>query len=165
MAYFYPKLETELIVDGLPAGLGAILTQLHTSKDGPKSVRIVAYASRSLDDEESRYSQAEREALAVRWAIEHFHLYLFGTEFTVLTDHKPLVSIFSNVTANPSATIQRWCLCLQQYTFNVMYKPGSQNPADYMSQHPVKSVCEWGQKIAEEYLSEQACPKAVRSMS
>ena len=44
-----------------------------------------------------------------------------------------------------------------------MYKPRSQKPADYMS-HLVKSVCEWGQKIAEEYVSylcEQTCHKAV----
>ena len=46
----------------------------------------------------------------------------------------------------------------------VYFQCESQNPTDYMSQHHMKSICEWGQKIAEEYVSymcEQACPKAV----
>ena len=86
-----------------------------------------------LDEVESRYSQIEREALAVCWGIEHFHLYLYGTEFTVVTDHKPLVSVFANVLAKPSPRIERWCLRLHQYTFKVVYRPGANNPADYMS--------------------------------
>ena len=57
---------------------------------------IVAYASRSLTDCESRYSQTEREALAVVWGIEHFHLYLYGSSFQVIKDHKPLETIFNN---------------------------------------------------------------------
>ena len=60
--------------------------------DGRREVQIVAYASRALDDVESRYSQTERKALAVRW-------------FTVVTYHKALVSIFSNVVAKPSPRI------------------------------------------------------------
>ena len=76
-------------------------TDIHTSH-GDRHVKIVSYASRALDDVESRYSQTEREALAVRWGIEHFHLYVFDKIFTVVTDHKPLVSIFSNVLAKPS---------------------------------------------------------------
>ena len=42
---------------------------------------------------ERNYSQTERETLAVVWSCEHFHLYLLGVEFSVITDHKPLVSI------------------------------------------------------------------------
>lgn len=70
MKYFNPSLETELIVDASPVGLGAILTQL--TADG--GMNIIAYASRSLTDCESRYSQTEREALAVIWGVGHFHL-------------------------------------------------------------------------------------------
>ena len=87
MSYYDPNLPTELVVDASPCGLGAILTQIHTSH-GDRHVKIVSYASRALDDVESRYSQTEREALAVRWGIEHFHLYVFDKIFTVVTDHK-----------------------------------------------------------------------------
>ena len=72
MKYFNQSLKTEVIVDASPCGLGAILAQI--SADGQHSA--VAYASRTLTDPESRYSQTEGKALGVIWGIEHFHLYL-----------------------------------------------------------------------------------------
>ena len=94
--------------------------------------------------------------------VEHFHLYLYGITFTVVTDHKALVSIFSNVVAKPSSRIERWCLHLQQYTFNTVYRPGADNPADYMSRHPVASTSVT--RVTEEYINyvcETTCSKAL----
>ena len=73
MAYFDPKKETELITDASPTGLSAILMQ---SPPGSDDKRVVAYASRTLTAVERRYSQTEREALAIVWAIEKLHIYL-----------------------------------------------------------------------------------------
>jgi hypothetical protein len=70
LSYFDIGKPTSIVVDASPRGLGAILTQ--SSKDGSNS--IIAYASRLLTDVESRYSQTEREALAITRAILHFHL-------------------------------------------------------------------------------------------
>ena len=152
MSYFDVNAETQIVVDASPVGLGAMLTQM-VGTNGKKEIKVVAYASRSLNEIECRYSQVEREALAVRWSIEQFHLYVHGLHFTVITDHKPLVSIFSNVQAKPSARIERWCLRLQQYDFVVRYEPGSKNPADYMSRHPLKSMNNLGTKITEGYVN------------
>ena len=132
MKYFNSSLKTELIVDASQVGLGAILTQV--TADG--GTNIVAYASRSLTDCESRYSQTEREALAVVWGIEHFHLYLYGSSFQIITDHKPLETIFNNPTCKATARLERLQLRLQPYKTNVVYKPGANNSADYMSRHP-----------------------------
>ncbi|XP_014678136.1 PREDICTED: uncharacterized protein K02A2.6-like [Priapulus caudatus] len=55
-------------------------------------VDTVSYASRSLTDVERRYSQTE-EALALVGACERFHAYLYGIEFEMLTDHKPLEGV------------------------------------------------------------------------
>ena len=126
MKYFNSSLKTELIVDASPVGLGAILTQV--TADG--GTNIVAYASRSLTDCESRYSQTEGEALAVVWGIEHFHLYLYGSSFQIITDHKPLETIFNNPTCKATARLERLQLRLQPYKTNVVYKPGANNPAD-----------------------------------
>ena len=60
LSYFNPKHETELVVDASPVGLAAILTQ----RTG-KKINIIAYSSRTLNDVETRYSQVEREALAI----------------------------------------------------------------------------------------------------
>ena len=82
MAYFDPNRETELNVNASPVGLGAILPQ----KDKEKK-HIIEYARRALSDVERRYSQTEREALAIVWSCEHFHLYIYGKEFTMVMDH------------------------------------------------------------------------------
>ena len=83
MAYFNPSKETKLVTDASPSGLSAILMQT-TPRTGDK--RVVAYTSRALTAVERRYSQTEREALAVVWAIEKLHLNLFGSHFRLLTD-------------------------------------------------------------------------------
>nr|XP_034319592.1 uncharacterized protein K02A2.6-like [Crassostrea gigas] len=158
MSYYDQTKSTEVVVDASPVGLGAILSQ-----EG----KIVAYASRSLTHVEQRYSQTEREALAIVWSCEHFHLYIYGSRFTLVTDHKPLESIFNNPKSKPPARIERWRLRLQAYDFHVKYKKGVDNPADYMSRHPDIRTDENGskeEKIGEEFVNfvaQHAVPKTV----
>ena len=70
------------------------------------------YASRSLTPVETRYSQTEKEAFAAVWGCERFHLYLVGTQFDLITDHKPLEIIYSPK-SKPPLRIERWLLRLQ----------------------------------------------------
>ena len=154
MPYFDPSQPTELIVDASPVGLGAMLCQ----KQQP-----IAYASRSLSDTESRYSQTEREMLAVVWGIEHFHLYLYGAQFTAVTDHKPLLRIFQKQTPM-SARIERWRLRLTPYNCTLVYKRGrdEENPADFLSRHPVRDNSERKSDIEYlNYVCANAVPKAM----
>ena len=81
-AYFDVKKATSLIVDASPTCLGSILIQ---------DDRAIAFASGSLSEVESRYSQTESEALGVVWACQHFNRYMQGDPlFTMITDHEPL---------------------------------------------------------------------------
>ena len=145
-AYFNPRLKTEVIIDASPVGLGGLLVQ-----DG----KVISYASRALSDVEHRYSQTEREMLGVVWAAEHFQLYLYGSEFTIATDHKPLLGIF-NSHKPTSGRIDRWKLRLIPYNCQLIYRPGkdAENPADFMSRHPNASSagCE-ERNIAEDMLT------------
>ncbi|XP_015759061.1 PREDICTED: uncharacterized protein LOC107338341 [Acropora digitifera] len=131
MKYFNPSFRTELIVDASPVRLVAIPTQV-TAHGG---TNIIAFASRSLTDRESRYSQTEIEALAVVWGIQHFHLYLYGSSFQVIADHKPLETIFNNPTCKATTRLERLQLRLQPCKTKSIYKPGVDNPADYMTRH------------------------------
>ena len=154
--------STEIIVDASPVGLGAILTQ----KDENGDSHVIAYGSRSLTKTEQNYSQTECEALAVVWGCEHYHLYCYGEPLTVYTDHKPLVSIFSNPMSRPTPRIERWSIRLQPYQPNIIYAPGSNNPADYPSRHPCKQTRTTSreEKVAEEYInfiSQHATPLAI----
>ena len=90
----------------------------------------VYYASRRLSNAETRYSQFEKEALAVRWACQRFCLFLYGVDFEVCTDHKPLITVLSTKSTPPSARIERWLLYLQQFCYVVKHIAGVDNHAD-----------------------------------
>ena len=148
MSHFDTSKETHILVDASPLGLSAILTQKDPQQDAHN---IIAYVSRVLSPVEKRYSQTEKEALAIVWGIEHFHLYVFGAPFTLITDHKPLQLIYNNPRSRPPARIERWFLRLQQHDFQVIYKKGNDNPADFLSRHPQPKVPKCS--IAEEYMN------------
>lgn len=88
--------------------------------------------SKTLTSPEQRYCQTEREALAIVWSIEKFRFYVYGRQFTLYTDHKPLTYMFQP-TSKPCARIERWVLRLQQYEFTVVHKSGKENIADTFS--------------------------------
>lgn len=134
LSYFDVNEETYVVADASPVGLGAVLLQ---GKSDHK--KIIAFASKTLTSVEKRYSQTEKEALSLVWAVEKFHMYLFGKEFTLATDHKPLEFIFSS-RSKPCARIERWVLRLQTYKFKVMYIPGKTNIADSFSRLQVNTL-------------------------
>lgn len=127
LGYYNPSDKTQVIADASPVGLGAVLVQV--GKDGP---RVIAFGHKSLTDCEKRYCQTEKEALALVWAVEHFKIYLLGKDFELISDHKPLETIFGR-TSKPCARIERWVLRLQAFRYKVVYKPGKSNIADTIS--------------------------------
>ena len=107
MAYFDTKKRSLVIVDGSPYGISAILAQ-----------KVI-------------------EGLSLVWGIEHFRMFLIGSEFDVITDHKALKSIFNYPRSRPPALIDRWIMRFQPFSFKVIYRKGTSNEADYLSRHPV----------------------------
>ena len=82
-----------MIVDASPLGISAMLIQ--TQNDN--NMEVIAYASRSLTETETRYCPIERECLAINFRCVRFQMYLLGMSFTVCSDHKPLMYIFNNL--------------------------------------------------------------------
>ena len=121
LAYADYTLPFTVHTDASTKGLGAVLYQKHDNKD-----RVVAFASRSLKTAERNYPAHKLEFLALKWAVsEKFHDYLYGSEFTVITDNNPLTYV--TTTAKLDATGHRWLASLANYNFQIKYRPGKQN--------------------------------------
>ena len=91
LVHLDPDREVVLACDASPYGLGAVLS--HKMPDGVE--RPIAFASRTLSPAEQKYSQLKKEGLACVFGVKKFHTYLYGHQFSLLTDHKPLLGLFS----------------------------------------------------------------------
>ena len=114
--------KTRLKCDASKLGLGATLEQ---EVEQDKWVPI-AFASRQLNAQELKYSTSELELLAVVWSTYHFRYYLYGTRFTLLTDHKALLSALKNNRANKTyqSRLVRWVDKLLPFDFDVSHFAG-----------------------------------------
>ena len=103
-----------------------------------------AFSSRTLALAETKYYQIEKEGLDIIFEVKRFRQYLFGRQFTILSDHKPLQHLFGESRTIPTlalAHIQRWSLTLGAYDYTSQYKPGQQHSnADMLSRLPLPEI-------------------------
>ncbi len=117
-----------LNTDASNYALGVVLSQL----DSENNLRPISYASRVLNKAEQNYSTIEKEALAMVFATKTFRVYLLGSRFKILSDHKPLKWLFS--VKEPSSRLVRWRLKLQEFEYDIEHIPGRKNSvADALS--------------------------------
>ncbi|OWY99835.1 LOW QUALITY PROTEIN: Enzymatic Polyprotein, partial [Phytophthora megakarya] len=128
----YPNFELpfRLVTDASKVGLGACLQQDHGRGWQP-----IAFASKVNNRAESNYSITELECAAVVWSVKLFRPYLYGRTFTIVTDHAALRWLMTR--PNLAGRLHRWSLTLQEYEFNIVYRPGATNVvADTLSRAP-----------------------------
>ena len=121
LALYDPQANTKICAAASAYGLGAVLLQQHSGMHW----KAVAYASRSLSNTEWRYSQIEKEALAIAWACEKFASYVLGKAIHLETDYKPLVPLLNrtNLDSLP-ARVLRFRLRLSRFDYSISHVPG-----------------------------------------
>lgn len=140
LVHFDHKLPIQLSVDASLYGVGAVITHNLNGVDRP-----IAYASRTLSKSEEKYSQIEKEALAIVFGVSKFYQYLFAKKFILLTDHKPLVTIFGPKKGIPifaANRLQRWALILANFQFEIKYVRSENNYSDWLSRLPLSETSE-----------------------
>ena len=85
----------------------------------------IAFASKSLTETESRYSNIEREMLGIVFGLERFHQYVYERHVEVHTDHKPVESVYTKHLFAAAPRLARMLLRIQQYDVSIKYVPGN----------------------------------------
>ena len=137
LQFFDPTLETLLLSDASNLhGLGFALVQ----KDKVGHLRMIQCGSRTLTDAETRYAPVELECLGIAWATEKCRHFLLGhPEYTVITDHNPLLGIFKkDIPSIDNRRLQRFRERLLPYSFKLIWQEGKKHLiADAFSRAPV----------------------------
>ncbi len=137
LKHFNSRLPIRLLTDASRSGIGFCLVQTEVRNKVPL---LIMAGSRFLSPAEKNYAVVELELLAIQWAVEKCRLYLAGTDFSVVTDHQPLLGILNrkNLDAINNVRIQRLMAKLLGYSFQVEWIPGKNHTiADTLSRSPV----------------------------
>lgn len=131
LALFDPRATTEIHTDASSIGVAGIMLQ-RLSDD---KLHPVAYFSRQTNEAEQKCHSYELETLAVVETLKKFRTYLLGMPFTVVTDCNALKATAKKKYVIPR--IARWWLQLQEFTFDVTYRPGTRlKHVDALSRNP-----------------------------
>lgn len=131
-----PDLTKPFVIhtDASGYALGAVLSQW---QDGLEYA--CAFISRTLNKHEINYGITEKECLAVVFAVNQFRPYVYGTKFTVVTDHSALKWLMS--VSEPAGRLARWAMSLQCFDFDIQHRRGVKHTnADALSR-PVLDLC------------------------
>ena len=127
----FPNPDGQYILDTDASGfaIGAVLSQL---QDGEE--KVIAYASRVLNQAERNYCVTRRELLSIVEYVRHFKTYIYGRHVEVRTDHASLVWI--RRFKEPSGQLYRWLEILEEQDYTIKVRPGRKHSnADALSRY------------------------------
>lgn len=153
----FPTAEGQFIIDtdASDVGVGCVLSQVQNGEE-----RVIAYGSKTLSKEQSRYCVTRRELLAIVVFLLQYRHYLLGREFLVRSDHSSLQWLFSF--KQPHGQLARWLEFLSQYTFQIEHRAGKKHTnADTLSRTPENHTVASHHDMAK-HLPCKCCPYCER---
>ena len=125
LAYYDPKKTTVLQTDASINGLGTWLLQ---------DEKPVHFTSKALTEAQRGYIAIELKSLAVAWAMEKSHHFLYGNQFLLETEQKPLETILSRSLNQATPRLQRILIRTFPYNFHHVLSARTKNQlADCLS--------------------------------
>ncbi|UYV83545.1 hypothetical protein LAZ67_23001432 [Cordylochernes scorpioides] len=145
LAYPDTELPISLCTDASDRAVGSVLQQLDNNNWKP-----IAFFSKKLNPAQCNYSTYDRELLAIYLSIKFFKHLLEAREFTILTDHKPLIYAFKQKNEKASPKQLRHLQYISQFTTDIKYIKGTDNiVADALSRVDAITTIDY-EEIAKE---------------
>lgn len=106
-----------------------------------------------MNETERRYSQIDKEALAIVYGVSKHHSYLFGRKCILRSDHRALTYIFGpkhGIPQTAASRLQRYAVRLAAYEFDMVFVPTEKNSnADCLSRLPLTKSVKDGEEHVE----------------
>ncbi|UYV84910.1 K02A2.6-like [Cordylochernes scorpioides] len=139
LIHYSMKLPLTLTCDASAYGISGVLCHIVEGEEKP-----ITFVSRTLSSAEVKYSQTEKEALAIVFATSKLRQYLFGRKFVLKSDHKALTTVFGNKSLLPpliANRLHRWALELSNFDFDIRYtNKDTMLCADAFSRLPLEEI-------------------------
>ena len=115
-----------IATDASNSGVGGVLYQPKPNDNNEiKSDNIVMICSKILNQSQTHYSTYKKELFAIVYCLRKFHSYVYGRQFDLYTDHKPLTFIFTS--EKLSVPLQQWLDVIISYSFRIRHREGILN--------------------------------------
>ena len=127
-----PRDEGRYVLDSDASddALGLVLQQEQNGM-----LKIIDYASRTLQPAKRSYCSTRKELLAVIYGLKHFRQFLLGRRVVCRTDHVALTSLFR--TPEPVGQQARYMDLLGEFDMEIVHRPGeSHQNSDALSRYP-----------------------------
>ena len=136
-----------LIKNAGSIAVAGVLIQIIDSRQ-----RIISCVGKTLTETEQKWSATEREAFGILFACEKLGYFLKGRQFLLLTDHRSLTFLDTNVFSN--SKISRWQERLSEFNFCCQYIEGEKNVFADMFSRPMINVRKSTENIVKKALGE-----------